>query len=280
MSTQKRNEMKRKTNDLSTDSSNNNPSNNSNNKSAANKNGSGNNTSNNKTDIEASFNSNLSNFYQKLQQIHQEQHVDPNELSSATRLIRNFSYIPMQQIHQQQQSPALLTPGSASNTINNSGKIENSSLSMMPISQSSINSNSFSSANTPVSLISFGNNFNRIDSTSPSFLSKSLPSTLSSISQANSQSQFNLENIPNKIKQSPTIFNFPSPIVPINSIPSYSGTLLTPNSSPQLSRDESSIPLKKRAFNNDINQIQFLSNSSPPVLSLGSSLESFLKTNS
>jgi hypothetical protein len=282
MSTQKRNEMKRKTNDLSTDSSNNNPSNNSNNKNAASKNGSGNNTntiSNNKTDIEATFNNNLSNFYQKLQQIQQDQHVDPNELSTATRLIHNFSYIPMHQIHQQQQSPALLTPGSASNTINNSGKIENASLSMMPISQSSISSNSFSSTNTPVSLISFGNNFNRIDSTSPSFLSKSLPSTLSSISQAISQSQFNLENIPNKIKQSPTIFNFPSPVVPINSIPSYSGTLLTPNSSPQLSRDESSIPLKKRAFNNDINQIQFLSNSSPPVLSLGSSLESFLKTN-
>ena len=266
--------MKRKTTDLSSNSSINNSPNTSPAKNSNNENKNGNGTINNNnsnsiiTQHETNYH-NLNNFYQQLQQIRQDQqHVDP-EL--ATRFIQNLANMPMQQIqhqHQHHQSTTLLTPCSASGSLNIFGKNEVQSHSMLPINTNQMNSNYLSSNNTPISLVTFNSN--------NSFLSKSLPS-LSSISQANSQNQLNLDNSI-KSKQSPTVFNFPSPAVPISSIPSYSGTLLTPSSSPQLNRDESSIPLKKRAFN-DANQIQFLSNSSPPVLSLGLSYESFLKTN-
>ena len=92
--------MKRKTNELST---NNDPSNST---TIKNSNGSNNDVNqilNTTTDNETTY-SNVNNFYQNFQQINQEQNVDSNDGFTVNRIIRNFSYVPMQPIHHQQQS--------------------------------------------------------------------------------------------------------------------------------------------------------------------------------
>lgn len=273
-----RNEMKRKTNDLTNSTnaqqSGTNTSNNTNN-------------NNNNNNTEFSPANAINNFYQKLQQqaASNEQQQQQQQLGIATdfaaqllRNIQSLGYLPA--------STPLLTPSSA----NNGADLHLSPLPLLQINPSQPGMSNAASANHILSLASFVNNNNNMSpsnssmkklaesmkkedlvNVSPSFLSKSLPASLTPTSSMN---PFDAS----KQSTTTTVFNFPPPIVASISTllaASSSSNPPTPNLSPQMSRDESSIPLKKRVFTSNSQEIgsqssnqqqQLLANMSPSVL--------------
>jgi hypothetical protein len=257
-----RNEMKRKTNDLTNSTNAQQSGTNTNNN---------NNTNNNITSTEFSPANAINNFYQKLQQQaasnDQQQQQQQQQLGIATdfaaqllRNIQSLGYLPA--------STPLLTPSSASN----GADLHLSPLSLLQINPAQPGIMSNASANHILSLASFvssnspsaGNSGSSLAKkladlgkkeaaadVSPSFLSKSLPASLTPTTTSSLNPLFDAASK----HSTTTVFNFPPPIVA-----SISSALLaasasgsgsnppTPNLSPQLSRDESSIPLKKRVF--------------------------------